>query len=67
MNYQTIINRAANILRNNSILNPYLDSEILLSNILHTTREKLLLNLEKQITLQERKKFDIVIEKSQKA
>ena len=66
MNYQTIINRAANILRNNSILNPYLDSEILLSNILHTTREKLLLNLEKQITLQERKKFDIVIEKRKK-
>tara|TARA_Y100000590_G_C15534316_1_gene944394 strand:+ start:194 stop:1036 length:843 start_codon:yes stop_codon:yes gene_type:complete len=66
MNYQTIINRAANILRNNSILNPYLDSEILLSNILHTTREKLLLNLEKQITLHERKKFDIVIEKRKK-
>ena len=63
MNYQTLLNKAVNKLKSNSIINPGLDSELLLSKVLHTTREKLLLNLAKKTTSQEKKKFDLVIEK----
>jgi len=63
MNYQTLLNNAVNKLKSNSIINPGLDSELLLSKVLHTTREKLLLNLAKKTTSQEKKKFDLVIEK----
>tara|TARA_Y100000590_G_scaffold464373_1_gene633649 strand:- start:1820 stop:2662 length:843 start_codon:yes stop_codon:yes gene_type:complete len=66
MNCQTLLNKATNILKDNSIINPTLDSEILLSSVLRITREKLLLNLEKKITDKEIKKFDFVIEKRKK-
>jgi len=45
MNYSKVISKAANILKRNLIKNPFLDSEMLLSETLKIKRESLLLNL----------------------
>ena len=47
------------------IANPYLDSEILLSKTLKITREKLLLNLDKKIKIDDTKIINIKIDKFQ--
>ena len=45
MDYKTILGKASNLLKNFSIKNPRLDSELLLSKSLKISRENLLLNL----------------------
>ena len=49
MNYQEILSKGSKILKVNNIKSFNLDSEILLSSIVGLKRERLLLNLEKEI------------------
>ena len=49
MNYRNIINKASMILRKNSISSASLDAEILLSESLKISREKIILNLENKL------------------
>ncbi len=49
MNYRNIINKASMILRKNSISSATLDAEILLSESLKISREKIILNLENKL------------------
>ncbi len=49
MNYRNIINKASLILKNNLISTANLDAEILLSESLQVSREKILLNLEEKL------------------
>ncbi len=57
MNYNTVLNQASNLLESFKIKNPRLDSELLLCDSLKTSRENLLLNLNKKIKLKEYNKF----------
>ena len=66
MNCSNVISNAAYILKKNLIASPYLDSEILLSKILKITREKLLLNLDKKININELIEFNKLIERRKK-
>ena len=49
MNYLDAMNYGSKILRSNNIKNFTLDSEILLANVLNTSREEILVNLKKKI------------------
>ncbi|MBO41689.1 MAG: hypothetical protein CMJ04_01715, partial [Pelagibacteraceae bacterium] len=62
MDYKTILNRASDLLKNFSIKKTRLDSELLLSSSLKISRESLLLNLNKEIKLNENKKFKLLLE-----
>ena len=66
MDYKTILDKASNLLKNFSVKNPRLDSELLLSKSLKISRENLLLNLNKKIKLTEQKKFSSLLEKRKK-
>ena len=66
MDYKTILNRASDLLKNFSIKKTRLDSELLLSSSLKISRESLLLNLNKEIKLNENKKFKLLLEKRAK-
>ena len=57
MNYRNILNKGTSILRKNSILTPGLDAELLLSLSINRSRERILLNLEKEINSYEEKKY----------
>ena len=61
MNYQTVLLNATNILRKQSIENPKLDCEILLSKTLKIEREKLLINLNQTIHEKELSYFNNLI------
>ena len=63
MNYQFVLNKFGNKLKNKSFQNPFLDTEIILSNILNISREELLLNLNKKIEKVELKKFETKFKK----
>ena len=62
ISYQKLLNQSANYLKINSISNYFLDSEILLSNVLKISREKLLLNLDKKIDNLKLKSFKLDLE-----
>ena len=66
MNYQFLLKYSTNELKKNSIKNPSLDAEIMLSNILGISRENLLLNLEKNIKKEKLIKFNKDLEKRKK-
>jgi len=66
MNYQILLKKASNELRSLNIKNPILDSEILLANSLKITREKLMLNLNKDISNEEMNFFNILLNKRKK-
>ena len=66
MDYKTILDKASSLLKNFSVKNPRLDSELLLSKSLKISRENLLLNLNKKIKLTEQKKFSSLLEKRKK-
>ena len=51
MNYRSIINKGASILKSNAILTANLDAEILLSKSLNKTREEIILNLEEKLNV----------------
>ena len=57
MKYQEILNQGSKILKLKDIKSFDLDSEILLSSILKLNRSQLLLNLDKKIENNEKKKF----------
>ena len=57
MNFRNTINKAVAILESNSIKNANFDAELLFSNSLNVSREKILLNLEKTIDYCEVKKY----------
>ena len=66
MNYQILLKKASKELKSISVSNPILDSEILLSNALKISREKMLLNLNKKITQSEIDKFNKLLIKRKK-
>ena len=66
MDYKTILNQASNLLKNFSIKNAKLDSELLLSSSLKISRENLLLNLDKKIKPNDKEKFKLLLEKRTK-
>ena len=66
MNYQILLKKAANELSSLNIKNPILDSEILLANSLKISREKLILNLNKDISNEEKNFFNILLNKRKK-
>ena len=57
MNYRNIIKNGTLILKNNHIINPNIDAEILLSVCLKKSREDILLNLEDKISFNESEKY----------
>ena len=63
MDYKTVLNGAANLLKKHNINNPRLDSELLLSNSLKMPRENLLLNLNSKIRSTENKYFLKLLQK----
>ena len=63
MDYKTVLNDAANLLKKHNINNPRLDSELLLSNSLKMPRESLLLNLNNKIRSTENKYFLKLLQK----
>ena len=63
MDYKTVLNGAANLLKKHNINNPRLDSELLLSSSLKIPRENLLLNLNSQIRARENKYFIKLLQK----
>ena len=66
MDYKTILNQSSDLLKNFSIKSARLDSELLLSSSLKISRENLLLNLNKQIKPNQKKKFKSLLEKRTK-
>ncbi len=66
MNYRSIINKGTLILKNNSIMTANIDAEILLSISLNKSREKILLNLEEKINLEQIKKYINLINRRKK-
>ena len=67
MNYDSVLNKASNLLSHFEVRNPRLDSELLLSSLLSTSRENLLLNLNKKISQKEYFKFlDLLSERKKK-
>ena len=61
MNYNIVLNEASKLLKNSSIKNFKLDSEIILSNMLNLSREELLLNLKEKISNKNLKSFKKLI------
>jgi release factor glutamine methyltransferase len=66
MNYQEILNQGSKILKIKEIKSYNLDTEILLSSTLNLDRSQLLLNLDKKIKDQEKKKFFNFIQRRSK-
>jgi len=66
MNCSKAISQGANILKKNLIKNPFLDSEMLLSETLKIKRESLLLNLDMKIKKDEIKQFKKLINRRKK-
>tara|TARA_Y100001970_G_scaffold60242_1_gene76739 strand:+ start:173 stop:1015 length:843 start_codon:yes stop_codon:yes gene_type:complete len=67
MNYRSILNMASKELKENSIKSFLLDSEILLSKALNISREKVLINLEREINESQILKFIKILEKRKKS
>ena len=66
MDYKTILDKSCSLLKNFKIKNAMLDSELLLSNSLNTSRENLLLNLNKEIENNKKRNFEFLLEKRTK-
>ena len=61
MNYLNALNYGNKLLKSSNIKNYILDSEMLLSKVLNSSREKLLLNLECKIEKKNFNKFKTLI------
>ena len=66
MNIQSAINEAKNILKKNNIKTSRLDSEILMSKAIKKEREYVLLNLDKNLQLENLNYFKNLIEQRSK-
>ncbi len=62
MNVISAINRASHLLRSKGIVSSKLDSEILISKVLDTNRANLILNMDKNLTIDELSCFNNLIE-----
>ncbi len=63
MEINKLLNTGSNHLKNSNIFTHKLDSEILLSKILNQTREELLINLDKKVSLKNIKQFNKLIKR----
>ena len=66
MNYQKILYNGINSLKISNIINPELDSELLLSKALNKKREKILTNLKKEINKKQLDKFNLYLSRRKK-
>ena len=66
MNYQKILNNGINSLKISNIVNPELDSELLLSKALNKKREEILTNLKKEINKKQVDKFNLYLSRKKK-
>jgi len=66
MNYQKILNNGINSLKISNIINPELDSELLLSKALNKKREEILTNLKKEINKKQLDKFNLYLSRRKK-
>ena len=66
MNIQNLINNAADILKQNNIINPYLDIEILLSSLIKKDRKYIMLNLKEKLNKIDLDNFKYLIERRRK-
>jgi release factor glutamine methyltransferase len=66
MNIKNILNKGINILQENKIANPQLDSEILLSNSIKRDKKHIILNPKKILNLEQLEKFNSLIERRKK-
>ena len=63
MNYQEILNKGSQILKNNNIKSSNLDCELILSKILNRTREEIITNLNDKINEKEINIFNFYLDK----
>ncbi len=61
MNIGNAVNKAANILKQNKNINPYLDTEILLSKVIKKDRKFIIINSKVNLKDHELVKFDNLI------
>jgi len=61
MDYQSTLNSGNKLLKLSNIKNPKLDTELILSKVLNTNRNKILTNLNKKITQRELEKFNLYL------
>ena len=66
MNIENTINKGINILQKNKILNPQLDSEILLTNLIKRDKKHIILNPKELLNSEQLDKFKNLIERRKK-
>ena len=66
MNIENTINNAANILKKNNVVNPYLDIEILLSVSINKDKKYIILNKKKKLNKNDLDNFNELIERRRK-
>ena len=66
MNIENILNEGINILKKNKIVNPQLDSEILLSNSIKRDKKHIILNPKEILNSEQLRKFKSLIERRKK-
>jgi release factor glutamine methyltransferase len=66
MNIENILNKGINILKKNKILNPQLDSEILLSSSIKKDKKHIILNPKELLNSEQLEKFKRLIERRKK-
>ena len=66
MNIENILNEGINILKKNKIVNPQLDSEILLSNSIKRDKKHIILNPKEILNSEQLEKFNSLIERRKK-
>jgi len=66
MNIENILNEGIDILQKNKIVNPQLDSEILLSNLIKRDRKHIILNPKEILNSKQLRKFKSLIERRKK-
>ena len=66
MNILSAINKANNLLKSNGIASSKLDCEILISKVLNTNRSNIILNSNKNLTIDQLSKYNELIEQRSK-
>ena len=66
MNYRNIINKGSSILKKKSIITAEIDAELLLSKLVNKTREKILLNLDEKLNVEQIKTYNQLIKRRKK-
>ena len=66
MNIENTLNQGINILKTNKILNPYLDSEILLSESINKDKRHIILNPKEILNSKQLNNFNSLIERRKK-